>query len=275
MGRWTTRSAALFLFSRVQVRQDWRPGALPAISPRMTDPSRPLRLNEALDWDALASAYAAKRRLHIADFLHPDDAAALHASLRNREDWRLVINQGERSFDLDRTAQAALTPDQRQQLEQAVYAEARYGFQYRYESIRVPDAAAERTGDDPLVAFASFMSTDPVRQFLRHVTAEPGIDFADAQATAYGPGHFLTAHDDEVAGKNRHAAYVFNLTPRWRVDWGGLLLFEDQGGHIEQGFTPSFNALNLFTVPQPHSVSMVAPFAANRRYSITGWLRGA
>ena len=58
-------------------------------------------------------------------------------------------------------------------------------------------------------------------------------------------------------------------------DIGGLLLFDGEDGHIERGFTPSFNALNLFTVPQPHSVSRVAPFAANRRYSITGWLRGA
>ena len=93
-------------------------------------------------------------------------------------------------------------------------------------------------------------------------------------ATAYGPGHFLTAHDDEVAGKKRHAAYVYNLTPTWRIDWGGLLLFHGADGHVARGFTPSFNALNLFAVPQPHSVSMVAPFAANRRYSVTGWLRG-
>lgn len=241
----------------------------------MTNAALHFRLSDKLDWDALARAYAECRRLHVPKFLHPADAALLHGSLRHRTDWRLVVNAGERNVDLDRAAQAALTPDQRRQLEQAVHAEARYGFQYLYESIRVPDAAAERTGDDPLVAFARFLSSDPVRQFLRHITAAPGIDFADAQATAYGPGHFLTAHDDEVAGKNRHAAYVFNLTPRWRVDWGGLLLFEGADGQVERGFMPSFNALNLFSVPQPHSVSMVAPFAANRRYSITGWLRSA
>jgi Rps23 Pro-64 3,4-dihydroxylase Tpa1-like proline 4-hydroxylase len=234
-----------------------------------------LRLSEELDWDRLAAAYRASNRLHVPGFLHPEDAALLHQSLRSREDWRLVVNQGERSFDLDRSAQNALTPQQRTQLEQAVHAEARYGFQYLYESIRVPDEDAQRLGDDPLFQFARFMSSDPVRQFLRHVTGQQAIDFADAQATAYGPGHFLTAHDDEVPGKNRYAAYVFNLTPRWRVDWGGLLLFEGADDHVEQGFTPSFNALNLFTVPQPHSVSMVAPFAANRRYSITGWLRGS
>lgn len=241
----------------------------------MSDRELTFRLSEQLDRDRLAKAYADAGRLHVPGFLHPDDAALLHHSLRTRQDWRLVVSQGERSFDLDREAQAALSPEQRRQLEQAVHAEARYGFQYLYESVRVPDDPAQRLGGDPLLAFARFMSSPRVLEFLRLVTRQPAIDFADAQATAYGLGHFLTAHDDEVPGKNRHAAYVFNLTPRWRVDWGGLLLFEGADGHVEQGFTPTFNALNLFTVPQPHSVSVVAPFAANRRYSITGWLRGA
>jgi Rps23 Pro-64 3,4-dihydroxylase Tpa1-like proline 4-hydroxylase len=31
--------------------------------------------------------------------------------------------------------------------------------------------------------------------------------------------------------------------------------------------------LNIFAVPQPHSVTIVAPFAAAARYSVTGWLR--
>ncbi len=77
----------------------------------MTTADNQLRLSDKLDWDALAHAYAAARRLHVPDFLHPDDAARLHQSLRTRGDWRLVVNQGERSFDLDRAAQAALSPD--------------------------------------------------------------------------------------------------------------------------------------------------------------------
>lgn len=232
------------------------------------------RLSDSLDPDWLAKTYAASGRIHVPGFLHPADAEALHAGLKARQDWRLVVNQGERSFDLDRAAQAALTPEKREQLHRAAHAEARYGFQYLYESIRVPDEpAARQASGDPLCRFALFMSSDPVRRLLRHITGEVAVEFADAQATAYGPGHFLTAHDDEVAGKNRHAAYVFNLNPVWRPDWGGLLLFHGSDGHIDQGFTPSFNALNIFTVPQPHSVSMVAPFAANRRYSVTGWLR--
>ncbi|HEY0147827.1 MAG TPA: 2OG-Fe(II) oxygenase family protein [Allosphingosinicella sp.] len=235
----------------------------------------PYRLSPALDAELLAGRFAATGRLHVADFLAPEDAERLHAYLRASQDWRLVVNQAEKLFELDRAAQAALTSEARGRLTAAVHAAARYGFQYQYESIRVPDEEEARlAAPDPLNLFAAFLSSPAVIDLLRRITGCEGIQFADAQATAYGLGHFLTAHDDEVAGKNRFAAYVFNLTPRWRIDWGGLLAFQRGDGHVAEAFTPSFNALNLFRVPQPHCVTMVAPFAAARRYSVTGWLRG-
>jgi Rps23 Pro-64 3,4-dihydroxylase Tpa1-like proline 4-hydroxylase len=73
----------------------------------------------------------------------------------------------------------------------------------------------------------------------------------------------------------RRAAYVLNLTPEWRPDWGGLLQFYDAMGNVSRAFTPGFNVLNIFRVPQPHSVSWVTPLAAAPRYAVTGWLRAA
>ncbi|HEY0011444.1 MAG TPA: 2OG-Fe(II) oxygenase family protein [Allosphingosinicella sp.] len=232
------------------------------------------RLNPALDADALARRFRAAGRINIPGFLHAEDATRLHASLRASEEWRLVVNQGDKVFDLDRRAQAALDPAAKAKLEAAVHAAARYDFQYMFESIRLPDdEEARRARGDDLAAFASFLSSPAVLDLLRRVTGRAAIGFADAQATAYGLGHFLSAHDDDVEGKNRHAAYVFSLSPAWRPEWGGLLLFHGEDGHIAEAYVPTFNALTLFAVPQPHSVSMVAPFAAARRYSVTGWLR--
>ena len=236
----------------------------------------PFRLNPDLDAEALARSFATAGRAHIPEFLVREDAERLLGFLKGSNEWRLVVNQGEKLFELDREAQAALGDEARRNLERAVHASARYDFQYMYESIRVPDEEADRQArSDPLACFASFLSSPEALSLLRRVTGCDLIDFADAQATAYGLGHFLTGHDDAVAGKRRHAAYVFNLTASWRAEWGGLLLFHRDDGHISEAFTPSFNALNLFRVPQPHSVSMVAPFAARRRYSVTGWLRGS
>jgi Rps23 Pro-64 3,4-dihydroxylase Tpa1-like proline 4-hydroxylase len=156
----------------------------------------------------------------------------------------------------------------------AVNQAARHGFQFRFETIRVPDAERERHADGSLLAeLALLLSSEPVLDLFRAVVGEPAIRFADAQATAYGPRHFLTAHDDDVAGKSRVAAFVLNLTPDWRIDWGGLLAFHGADGHVEEAWTPKFNTLNLFAVPQPHSVTYVTPFVPYRRYAVTGWLR--
>ena len=105
------------------------------------------------------------------------------------------------------------------------------------------------------------------------MTGDARIAFADAQATRYRPGHVLTGHDDAAEGKNRLYAYVLNLTRDWRADWGGVLAFEGAHGHIEEGFAPAYNALNIFAVPMPHAVTQVASFAPRDRLSITGWLR--
>ncbi len=234
------------------------------------------RLNPALDHRALAASFAAAGQVQIREFLHPDDAAALHEEMRRREDWKQVVNSGGKVFDLDRPTRAAMSTAQREALDQAVFAGAREGFQHRYEAIRVPDATQERQGSDDVFAqYALWLSTGEARDFLRAVIDRPDLAFADAQATAYAPGDFLTAHDDAVEGKNRLAAYVFGLTPHWRPEWGGLLLFHDAQGDIARGLTPRFNALNLFAVPQLHSVSMVTRAAPFRRYAVTGWLRRA
>jgi Rps23 Pro-64 3,4-dihydroxylase Tpa1-like proline 4-hydroxylase len=120
-----------------------------------------------------------------------------------------------------------------------------------------------------------FLNSREFLEFARDVTGMGDIAFADAQATLFRPGHFLTQHDDEVEGKNRRAAYVLSFTRRWRPDWGGILEFIDSDGHVAEGYTPRFNALNLIRVPQRHAVSYVVPWAVEGRYSITGWLRAS
>src|SRR5205823_9807981 len=78
----------------------------------------------------------------------------------------------------------------------------------------------------------------------------------------------LAVHDDGLT--NRSTAYVLNMTPEWKPDWGGALQFYDRDDHIEEGYLPTFNALNLFRVPKRHSVTQVASFGG-LRYSISGW----
>lgn len=169
---------------------------------------------------------------------------------------------------------AAWPAEHRRNLQQLIYRQARDGFQYCYASVPLFDIwrGAMLPGHffNRLVAW---LNAPPFLGFVRAVTGDGTIAFADAQATRFDPLHFLTCHDDAVAGKGRRAAYVLSLSPLWRPDWGGALQFFDAAGSLTGGYTPTFNALCLFRVPSAHSVGIVAPFAGASRYSVTGWLR--
>jgi SM-20-related protein len=222
----------------------------------------------------MRAEFARKGKLEIFPFLAEPSAQLLAHHLHSRNDWKLVLNAGSKVFEMDLAGQAALTPEQRASLDKMVADAALSGFQYRFETIRVTDAPAERRKIGTLLErFALFLSSPPVLNILREIVGSTEIGFADAQATRYGPGHFLTRHDDDVKGKKRRAAYVLGLTRTWETEWGGLLMFHSPSGRVEDVFAPAWNSLRLFKVPTPHSVSYVVPWAPEPRLSVTGWLR--
>lgn len=231
-----------------------------------------LAFDPGLDVAAAAARFAATGHVRLHPVLAPQAAEALHLEARNRDDWKQVINSGDKVFELDRATRAAMSPDQAHALDVAVIAGARQGFQYRYETLRLPDGNQKAPAPASLLSQLPHWLSQPAQlSLLQAITGHPDIAFADGQATAYSPGDFLTGHDDAVPGKHRRAAYVLGLTPVWRTEWGGLLLF-----HRPDGLTavsPEYNSLDLFAVPQLHSVSQVTASAAYRRYAITGWLR--
>ncbi len=216
----------------------------------------------------------ARRRAHIPDFIQPADAERLRAALEALDRWNVVTTSRGRHLDLDARGVAAFDDEVRRKFVEAVHAPATRGFQYLFENFPIYDAYHAGTIPDGAIReIFEFLNSPPLLDFVRQATGMKEIAFADAQATRYRAGHFLTEHNDDIEGKSRCAAYVFNLTSRWRADWGGLLMFPGDDGHIEEAFTPAFNALNIFAVPQRHFVSMVSPFADGARLSITGWFR--
>jgi len=121
-------------------------------------------------------------------------------------------------------------------------------------------------------ALTEFLNSPEFMDFTKTITDEAEVIKIDGQATLYGPGHFLNAHDDAGDIKERRVAYVMGFSKGWSRDWGGQLLFLD-GNDVTRGFSPSFNTLSLFKVPREHVVTQVTNFAGAGRYSVTGWLR--
>lgn len=234
----------------------------------------PVRFADGLDRHAIARVFRRVGRVHIAPILAADCAKRILIALSRETEWQLHLNDGDRPINLQGDGFERLEPAERTSFLASVHASAAHRFQYLFNSFPLSDLY-ERGERRPLYLMRvfEFLNSAEFLDFARELTGECTIAYADAQATRYRPGHFLTQHDDSVAGKRRRVAYVLNFTPRWKPDWGGILQFIDRDGHVAEGYTPAFNALNLFRVPQAHAVSYVAPYAQGERLSITGWLR--
>jgi Rps23 Pro-64 3,4-dihydroxylase Tpa1-like proline 4-hydroxylase len=234
----------------------------------------PVELASDLDADRIAAVYARVGRVHIAPILGTACAERTLQCLREETPWQLHLNDGDKPINLKGDAFEQLPEADRARFFATIHASAAQRFQYVFNSYPISDAYARKERLELyLMRVFEFLNSAPFLDFARRITRAPQIRYADAQATLYRQGHFLTKHDDQNEGKGRIAAYVLNLTPKWVADWGGILQFIDRDGHIAEGYAPVFNALNVFRVPQLHSVSYVAPFAAAGRFSITGWLR--
>jgi Rps23 Pro-64 3,4-dihydroxylase Tpa1-like proline 4-hydroxylase len=227
-----------------------------------------IELNPSLDAAAFARAFAQDGRLHIPVILTPRSAERVHRCLAQETPWTLIVNKNGTRQDLP-----AITTQERIAHAQAAWEYGRENFAYVYDNHRLSHKGeAYPRADHYLARIVEFLNGRPFLEFMRRVTGMEAIAFADAQATLYRPGDFLSPHEDDFEGKNRLAAYVLNMTPQWRGDWGGQLQFLDADGQVESGYVPAFNALNVFHIPKTHWVSQVA-FHGGLRYSVTGWLR--
>ncbi len=241
---------------------------------RQSDDDATLRISRQIDVDAVARQLETSGRAQIPLFLERDTAQAIYDSLSQHEQWSLVFNLAGQHRETDARSFDDWAEADRDKLINLIHDTARSKFQYCYETLPIYDIYHRKLMRGHLLHdIYELINGSDFISLMRQIANDRQISFADAQATRYRPGHFLTRHTDAVDGKCRHIAYVLNLSPVWSADWGGILQFFDRSGNVTGGFSPCFNTLNLFRVPSEHAVSIVAPFAAAHRLSITGWLR--
>lgn len=235
-----------------------------------------VEISPAIDRRAMQLRYAQNARVQIRDVLTADAAEALCSVLERETPWGLawgIAGQQPKAYRAEELR--SMTPEARLAVAGQVTDAARRGeFSFAYGQYPMLDAYLQKWNPGgPLDIVLEHLNDAAMIDLVREVTGITDVFKADAQATLFGPGNFLTRHDDRDAVGGRRVAYVLNLTRDWRPDWGGYLLFYDPEGDVVAGFKPRFNTLNLFTVPQQHSVSYVPPHAPAARLAITGWFR--
>jgi SM-20-related protein len=225
-----------------------------------------LELDPHLDRVELARQFARVGRIHIPRVLTDSSARRIHWALERETPWGLVLNEGKKALELQ-----SVSREDREKLAADAWSRAHSGFQYFYHYYPLlQNGRIYPDSDHYLSKLVAFLTGPDFLSLVRDVTGLASINRVTSTATLYKPLDFLTIHNDGT-DSGKLVAYVLNLTPEWRPDWGGALLFFDRDDHIEEGYLPTFNALNLFRIPKRHSVSQVAAFGGSR-YSVSGWL---
>lgn len=230
-------------------------------------------INNDLETGPYRARLLSQGRVQIPDFLQESSARRLRDCLHDEVPWTTAVRSDR---PLPPWADAARAPDgaRHEEMLQCLYQRSRDDFEFVFDRYRMIDA--RRDGLDPglvLHVVVDFLNTPPFLEFARELTGDKSIRMVSAIAARYRPGHFLKMHNDHASEEDRAFAYVINLSHGWQADWGGLLQFLGQDQEVVETFIPRWNSLSLFRVPQFHQVSLLAPWAKENRYSITGWFR--
>lgn len=243
----------------------------------MSEPITLFALNPEVDRAAAAARFAAEDRVQIRDFLTEEAAQNIHQLLARETPWGLAWRAGaDGPHGLRRDEATRRTPADWQRTSQAIATAMRsQDYAFVYSQYQMLTAVQQGWNEHPALEYLiEHINDEPLMDLVREVTAISQLRKADAQATLFGPNHFLAMHDDGHVEEGWQVAYVMNFCAEdWRPDWGGYLNFYDEDGDVVAGFKPRFNALNMFRVPQRHNVTYVPPFAPVGRFAITGWFR--
>lgn len=234
-------------------------------------------VDSRLDPFALRDEFRAQRRLSVHGFVRTASANALYRCLAIDTRFALTVSDGKDVWSLPHSDRVNVTDMEESEINQIAYGAAIDRFAYVYESGGVYDhLKPETTSEAGLLSdFVRFLNSEALIEFVRLVSASAEIESASVEARCYRAGHFVGAQRDRDASRRSRIGFVFNLTPRWRVEWGGLLQFHGSNGHICGAYTPRFNELWLYRIPQVRSVSYVSDFAPDPQLCITGFFQSS
>lgn len=251
----------------------------PAISPVILETPE---INGELDGEMHKAHYEASGRVHVADFFSKQSAEQIAQGLERDVDWSYFLFAKDRAagkkhlWEVTPEIRKDYSPAQERALYDLAYECVKEGYGFIYETNQLTASGEggkkirlQHRGE--MSRFYDFVNSAPFLEIARKITGADDVCRAEPNATSFSAGQFLASHDDSAAA-TRRVAFVFNFSRNWKPDYGGLLEFLSTDGHVESAFVPYFNSLNLFRVPQAHSVSCVAPFAPGRRLAVSGWL---
>ena len=179
-----------------------------------------MNINPEIDLSSAATTLASRRRVQIHDFASAESAKALHDLLQQHDDWYLSYNEGPDNFETSEVEFAALTMEQKHRFTAGVYRRASRLSVPVQAVLHQSGCGLGRESGPSHARRARVGYGEGFSGLMRDVTGRDDIRTSDSYASLYGPGHFLTRHDDRHPTHQRIAAWVLSMTPEWDENWG-------------------------------------------------------
>lgn len=221
----------------------------------------------------MRAEFASDLKINLSDIWQPDSAEQILQCLQRQTPFDNAFFANSRYQWLLDQEFRQMPPEQLRQLMSHLHELASGGVGFLYVSHLIARPQRQMPTPALLTQVHQLLNSAAMLQFVRDLTGEQNLIYVSAQASRYVPGNYLTRHNDVVEAEGRRFAYVMGFTRQWHPDWGGLLQFFTCDGTPTQCWVPRFNNMALFEVHHPHSVTYVAPYARQVRYSVTGWFR--
>jgi Rps23 Pro-64 3,4-dihydroxylase Tpa1-like proline 4-hydroxylase len=232
-------------------------------------------LNPNLDTNALAARFREDGRIRIENLLDPMIAERIRSACKTDVPYEFISFIDNKNVAIPSAEMAKFDQAQMQEFRVKMMDAASKGIGFFYSGYmmarKLDDSVSENLKF--LHSVFEFLNGDEMLTFISTVTGRKDLKSADAQFTRFTPGQFLTRHRDDVTSEERRLGYVLAFSKNWHPDWGGLLQFFDDDGAPRDAWAPMFNSMSLFDIRHVHSVTFIAPFAAEQRFSLTGWFR--
>jgi hypothetical protein len=247
-----------------------------------TRSKRAFEFDRAFDPERYKSEFQECHRLRIPDLLKSSDALALYHHLSRDIEWRAFLAVNGRLLAAPSELHGVYTTEFDRMLLSRAYEGSRNGLAWLFEANRL--FAEDIPGDTEdlgppqtafLDRFSEFLNSPLFLSAARLITGVQGIHHAAIQATRFRPGHFagfIAAPCCDPRRGRPCAAFAFNLTLEWMVEWGGMLEFRANKGYVVEAYVPSFNVLDFYSLPQGHWIGAVTPVANGTRLTINGRL---
>jgi SM-20-related protein len=193
----------------------------------------------------------------------------MHQTLETSPCWGLRCCIDNKLLGMPPEIYRTIGAAERQDIAQACYKQGSEGFAFLREEVwrETATAAGEVNCFNGIEAI--FRSTEFL-DLCGLIANVDRVELAEISYVRYRPGDFYAFTVGPPS--NAELGFLFDLTPSWEVEWGGLLEIANYAGGVDRAYASRFNSLVLYSLYRLHGISTVAPFARSRRQAICGKL---